>query len=945
MTFSATGQRRLAFTTIIALCTTIGGSTLLWAPAASAATGSAVSAVSAVSAGSMLTGGTEEPPAPGSEAAALAEARTSHVAQVVDDLTTATSETTANPDGSFTLVRTLLPTRVEQSGAWVPVDPTLQLGPDGRVHPHALPTDVTFSPGGAAPLVQVTSDTGEPLSISYPDPLPAPVLDGNTATYPEVMPGVDLVVTATDDGGFSEVLAVKDRAAAANPDLASIDFHVAAAGLNITHDATTGALQGTDGTGQLRFTAPTPLMWDSSVARTPRAPTGDPAGDLAGDLSDGSTPGDQAQTTPIDVDPGAKTQAGGITTQTLSVQPDQDMLTAADTVYPVYVDPYFAPYTESRQHFTWVQSGCPTSSNYDSQAYDPGVGLNGFQGCVGVERAYYQIDTSDLDGATINDATLKTTVTYSAQFCPATTVTVNAYYSYGFTSVTNWNTKPGAVTAPNDDTDSAPATHCQGQGGATNVNFDVTKSVRRAAANGYPSNTYRLSSDANEGNQNAFKRFGDNPSLFVHYDRPPNVPTNLSTTPAPVNGWIGATNAATPVTLQARVTTGVPQQTVYGVFTLRDTTAGTTPLDNATGGAPGQPSGSYVSVDTPTLTNGHDYTWYVYTSDGILHSAAANGGGFGVDTTPPALVSITSSDYPAAGSSTPTTKHAGAPAADTTGAFTINATDDHSGIARIDWQLTPLSAGAPAAGATSGSKTFTGSATGTATATISPGRWGTNILFARVVDRAGNTSQTKQYVFYAPADPDATPSLGDITGDHVVDLITTTTDGRLRVYPATKDPGALDTTNTDPAAGPYIASAPEQAPDGTTWNGSILTHRGSLTSNAYVDDLVAWKNGILRLYSNTQNTTTGAVGFFSSDYSSTIPHPACTGTCTGYPTSWATLTAMVAPGDVTGDGLPDLVTIEGGRLWLYHGTTFKQFNNPGPVPDRTDRHGGRHGPR
>ncbi|MFD0479756.1 hypothetical protein ACFQ0B_75140 [Nonomuraea thailandensis] len=52
------------------------------------------------------------------------------------------------------------------------------------------------------------------MELGWTGALPKPTLSGDTATYPEVMPGVDLQVTADVDG-FSHLLVVKSRAAAA----------------------------------------------------------------------------------------------------------------------------------------------------------------------------------------------------------------------------------------------------------------------------------------------------------------------------------------------------------------------------------------------------------------------------------------------------------------------------------------------------------------------------------------------------------------------------------------------------------------------------------------------------------------------------------------------------------------------------------------------------------
>ncbi|WP_295699336.1 hypothetical protein [Lapillicoccus sp.] len=834
--------------------------------------------------------------------------------QVVQDLTTPTSQTTANPDGTFTQVQSLLPTRVAAAGGWVPVDATLQTGADGMIHPVAAPTDVAFSAGGSGPLVQVTDAGGRSLTITYPTALPQPVLSGATATYPEVMPGVDLVVTATDGGGFSEVLAVKTPAAATNPALKSINFAVKAPGLQITDDPTTGALHGTDSSNMLQFTAPTPLMWDSTVANpsspgSPGAPPPDP--------SDGSAPGEQAKTAVVDATVGAPTTSAGETTQTLSVKPDQGVLGSSATVYPVYIDPYFSARGD-RQNFTWVQSGCPNVSNYNSQSAAPGVGYNNYAGCIGVERALFQLDTQGLANTVVNSATLQTSVTHTAKGCPAPAYSATATYVGGFSAQTTWNAQPGVVTGTDADSNTQNVTHCADTT-PVNVNFDVTKSIRTTVRNGATSVNYQLT--GNEGDAYAFMRFANNPILTTVYDRTPNVPTGLGTDPAPVNTWIGATNAATPVSLSATVSSPIGGQVVYGVFTLTDTTTGATPLNAARSTENAVTSGT-VHHDTPVLTNGHDYSWSVYTSDGILSSAAANGSAFGVDTTPPTMGTISSASYPPSGSATQTTLHAGS-----AGTFTLNATDDHSGVSRIDWQLSPLATGNPPANnSVGGSKAFpAGTTSATATATgVTPSRWGTNTLFVRVIDQAGNTSQTKQYSFYVPANPASTPTLGDIDGDHTPDIITTTPDGRLRVYPSDKDPGVVVDTNTVPSQGPYIAS-PKAVGPGGSWSGTILTHRGSFDGAGTVDDVFAWKTFNATTATMTLYLNDGS-GHFNGNQSVDVPHFGCDSNCSDCPGDWSSLTAMVAPGHLTSNSPYDLITIENKKIWLYPGGKLAGLN-------------------
>ncbi len=260
-------------------------------------------------------------------AAALASS-TGQPVEVLGDRTDY-SQTYAEPGGGFQDTESLVPYQVQQpGGSWVPVDTTLSVLPGGVVAPAAITTGLSVSDGGSGPLYTLTSGS-ESLSVSWPyGPLPVPSLSGATATFAGVLPGVDLLVSATPTG-VSELVEVASAAAAANPDLAAITFPVAASGLSVSADGA-GDLTAADGAGNSVFAAAAPQMWDSAAGqggagRGPAAPAGQQAG---GQQADGPLPGDHRAVMAVAAARGS-----------VSLTPAAPVLSGPQVVYPVFIDP------------------------------------------------------------------------------------------------------------------------------------------------------------------------------------------------------------------------------------------------------------------------------------------------------------------------------------------------------------------------------------------------------------------------------------------------------------------------------------------------------------------------------------------------------------------------------------------------------------------------------
>lgn len=460
----------------------------------------------------------------GGEAWALAKARSSGHPVAVSADETATGTVTANPDGTLTLTQATAPVRQWSGGKWKNLDATLSRAADGKVSPAVTASGLTLSGGGTGPIATLQA-VGKQLSLSFPVPLPAPSLSGSTAVYADVLPGVDLRVTADEQGAVSIVLVVHDAAAAASPQLRQLALAVQAPGLTLAVGKA-GDITAANAGGQVVFAAPTPFMWDSAPAPAATPAATDPQDGTQVDARTGmplassaSGPGIGAQTAPV----GAAVQGGAIV-----LTPDQQMMSSAATVFPVYIDPTFNPPFQgsSRNAWTTVNNGFPNQSYWKTSG-SLQVGYNGWDAPFFTARSFVNMPVPNkIYGATVISAQLNMTENWSPS-CTATPV--QAWLTGAIGSGTTWNSQPSWSSTGAEDSQTVAHGYnssCPRAG----VGFNVQHAIQTAANNSWTQTTFGLRA-GDESDAYGWKQFDTTATLAVTYDHAPATPTGLSTSP------------------------------------------------------------------------------------------------------------------------------------------------------------------------------------------------------------------------------------------------------------------------------------------------------------------------------------------------------------------------------------------------------------------------------
>lgn len=623
-------------------------------------------------------------------------------------------------------------------------------------------------------LVRLNTD-GYEMVVSWPGALPEPTIDGPRALYENVRPGVDLVMTA-QDGGYSHLLVVKDKQAAADPSLAQLNYRLASPDLAFHLDAESGAVSARDYKGEEIAGSPSPLMWDSSgkVATTDDQPAWMPT-DVAKDHPTLGLAG-MAGAEGARIKVAKAALADGM----LSITPDSSWLNAPETVYPVFIDPSFKGHKRS---WTLLYKTEGSSSFYNGQNYNSG-GTNearvGYESTTGgTSRSIFNFDFgSELHGAAIVSASVRALQTYSWS---CSQKQMDIYSTPYINSSSTWNNTTGFWNRK-------IATDMSGYGYNSScpdkwIAPDIKAIVTEAATSRWGALSLGFAAP-NESDSYYWKKFLANgetaPYIEIVYNTPPDIPiaANMQTFPggpclttAPGTS-IGKTN----VTFQVKGTDR--DNNLHGIHVeIWDWETGyLTYHEWLTANSDG-----VITKEIPEsyFTSGRRYGWKskTYDTDGWESPGAgpmdSGGGGwctFTVDHTVPPSPTVTSTHFPPPGANH--SDWSVNPASTPGQKIDIRG----SGVAGTDIREYQWSLNRPAfdqkAIPTSGDL---------ATISLQADIAGPNVLYVRTVNKAGNISTGTEYPFYVRART-GLDSPGDVTGDGRPDILAIDSAGNLRTY-------------------------------------------------------------------------------------------------------------------------------------------------------------------
>ncbi|MFD7975629.1 DNRLRE domain-containing protein [Streptomyces sp. NPDC059071] len=872
---------------------------------------------------------------PRDEAAAMAQALRTGKEVLVDTATTATTLTWALPSGSLKTRITAAPTRARNAeGEWAPVDNTLKRtaqAPRGLgIAPVNPAVPVRFASGNApkaradrsfaraenpGETVLAEADVkGHTVAYTWPGPLPEPVLDGPRALYSEVLPGVDLLVVAREEGGLATVLIVKTQEAARQQALRSVTYGLRSDTAVFRQDHEASRLQVLDKAGKEIASIPTPFAWDSS-GRDPELPVGTP------NRTSVASPADVLKLSGLTgVEPGAKSaplpmalegeNSGAVR---LELGFAATGLAGREGVsYPLFVDPALNPGWDA---WTVAYKPYPKTSffngtNFNSGTSDARVGSENETN--GTARSFWRMDwSSSIKGAEIKTATFKVLNNHSWS---CTAREFQLWRTGPISSGTTWSAQPSW----SDELQRKSFAHgwSATQCGDEYEAFNVKDAAQYATDNGHSTVTLGMRATS-EGDTQTWRKFkATSATIEATYNRKPYEPTDGETSPGGdcVVGSPGRTVGKTLLTLKAK---GYDPDGNLKGLRFRFWKAGTTAPTTGVMGTNLTSGWAKYEIPSADLVDGTTYYWDVRAEDSDSPTPAVSTY-FPPGTTPCAV----------------TIDGSGPPPPVVTSDVWLRTTPSGATWATVSFGKTgPIRFESPGAvkfkyswGGVS-PKEIPADASGVASVPdLKPLNAGPNTLQVYAYDTLGNPSGRTDYTTYVPPKENA-DAPGDTGGDGTPDLMVIDVSGVLRTYP-----GQPVGTEADQPGGELygqLTSSYLKNKDGTTtlnppghWYDAASTLGNKAALIGHYQDVYPG-DGTTDLFARTPDGgfwlyPGDGYGSFDVEQRMKVRLPANAPA----PSTW---TQMKVLGDITGDKLSDVVLRDAAGFWVLSGYTGGAF--------------------
>ncbi|KGN32300.1 hypothetical protein N802_18220 [Knoellia sinensis KCTC 19936] len=432
----------------------------------------------------------------------------------VEGLRSGSSSTWVNPDGTWTTQQHQGPIRFKdpkakdpKTAAWVNVNLDLEGKSDGTAgavgHPAGLSLAGKTAGAGkgakaaaGSDAVAVDEKSGRTVSMAWPGALPTPVIKDESATYPEVLPGVDFVVHSRRSGFESDVViktaAARDALVAkAGEGPVSFSFPLRTKGL-IARAEKDGSVSFVDNKDAVVSSFAAPMAWDAKVD---------------------AKSGNRVNESPVTMTVAQKNPGNAM----LTVTPDREWLTDPDREFPVTIDPTYATGTSITTSFDTFVSKSWAESTTPQTMTELRVGT--YNGGADVARSYLNFPIAGMQGKDITAASLSL---YEFHSFSCTAMPVTAHNSGAAGTSTTWGNQPTQYALAGSVSVAKGATGCA----AGRISVPITPVAQGWASSGAANGSLKLS--ASETNNNGWKKFyslesSSDPYVTYTYNRKPNA--------------------------------------------------------------------------------------------------------------------------------------------------------------------------------------------------------------------------------------------------------------------------------------------------------------------------------------------------------------------------------------------------------------------------------------